>query len=526
MTARALTLVLALLSGPAWAHSEREEVRGPVAYALAVSGPITRQDGTWLDAGEAVENGARLTLPGGASATMAQNGRIERWEGPGTVLVNAVAARLNVAGTSVRRPHVEERGNALTGDVRAPAGAGQVMSALGVPLTEAAWASQRAIDGGQLHALYRDVLNDRLAAAGVDRAVVEKLGLLDALPGDGSEQVALIGRYLDLAGATPDAAVVFEVPPTDTSLDSVRRYFGATLLDGVRGEAPHTFRVTRALDAVRTYGRTVADSLRRRGHTVFGVVVPYANTVENIVLRNGKPDDGVAALHALLARAGGYDAPMPTVALGYSQGGAVVRDYVARYGDSDGLDYALPLATMGGADGAGGDGVWSGRRGELRGKGVTVLSAVHAEDPARRVFGAGFFALAPRLADYARGGPEAGDVAIHADFHGSNTSPVPTGTDPAAARGIGTHGYPTSLVGALCDALFAGEHAAAWARRGDWAWDQRRDLPARAGGDFRTWVRDPWVIAGEYRPVGAGPVAPEPAPPAAPAASPAAPPTP
>ncbi|MFN7145921.1 MAG: hypothetical protein ACK4YP_19245, partial [Myxococcota bacterium] len=144
--------LLALLD--AAAHSERAAERAPVAWALVVEGRIARQDGTWLDAGEAIEVGASFDVPAGAFATVAHNGRLDRWEGPGTVHVGATAVRVTLAGHTVRKPHVEALTNALTGDLRAPAGRDQVTSALGIPLTDGAWARQDAIDGGQLHTLY------------------------------------------------------------------------------------------------------------------------------------------------------------------------------------------------------------------------------------------------------------------------------------------------------------------------------------------------------------------------------------
>ncbi len=502
----AVALVAALSA--ALAHSERAVERGPVAWALAVEGRITRNDGTWLDVGEVIEVGARLSLPPGATATVAHNGRIEKWVGPGTVRVGPVAARMTVGGTATRQPHVEELGNALTGEVRAPSGPGQVATALGIPLTDAAWARQDAIDGGQLRGLYRDVLNDRLAAAGVDRALVEKLGLLYALPGDGGEQAALVGRYFDLAGATPDAALLLEVPPTDLSREAVRRNAGGTLLDTIGGERPHTFRMSPKLDGIRMYGEDVADALRRRGHVVFGLLVPYANTAENIVLRSARPEDGVETLHQLLVRAGGRDGAVPTVALGYSQGAAVVRGYVDRYGDSDGLDYAVSLATMGGADGAGAEGVWSGKRGMVRGDGVTELAVVHPNDPARWVFGNGLFALLPSLVRFERGGRErGGDVLLHMGYHGGPDAPLPHGADAKAAMAVGTHGYPTAYLAPLYDDLLAGRHDGAWARRGDWAWDVRVELVDRERGDYHTWRTDPRVVADGY--VAAAPAAPE-----------------
>ncbi|MDP2307383.1 MAG: hypothetical protein Q8P18_15260 [Pseudomonadota bacterium] len=445
--------------------------RAPLAWALAVEGRVVRNDGTSLDAGEALEPGAQLTLPVGAVVTAAQNGRIVRWEGPSSVRVTPTAVRLSPAeggGEVVRRPHIEPGPTMLAGDTQAPAGAAQWTSALGVPLNAGAWARQDAIDGGTLHALYRDALAGRLAEAGIDRALVTKMGVEDALPGNRSEQIALVGGYLDLAGATPGATVVFEVPPTFAP-DLATGSAGGAVLRGIFAK-PKTFRADRELDEARQYGLAVAGVLRARGSSVFALVVPYANTVENIIARDARPADGVENLHHLLVRAGGLEGSLRTLAVGYGQGAAVVREYLARYGDSDGLDYAVPLAAMGGADGEGADGVWSGRVGPLRADGVPVLSVVHASDPARRVHGGSLVALTPgllHLAHEAR--PNGGDLPLLTRYHG----------------------YPTAYLATLIDDLLMGRHSGTWARRGDWAFDTRLELGPRL---------DPRVVADGYLP--------------------------
>lgn len=185
------------------------------------------------------------------------------------------------------------------------------------------------------------------------------------------------------------------------------------------------------------------------------------------MLRSARPDDGVDALHRLLQRAGDTE----TVVLGYSQGGTVVRRYLDRFGDTDGLDYALSLATMGGVDGAGGAGVWAGRRGINVATGVSALTIVHAADPARRVYGRNLPALTPRLLTYLRGGREGDDGALHS---GSEKLPPPRSSEEVK-RGLGTYGYPTPYVGALFDALYDGRFDGAWTRRGDWVFDGRAE---------------------------------------------------
>lgn len=490
-----------LLVDAAEAHSERAVERAPVLWALATRGTLTLHDGSEIRPGEALEVGARLKIPLDASLTAAHNGRIVRWDGPAEVRVGPVAVRVTYGESRLRQPHVEELGNALAGNTRAPSGAGQVVSALGIPLTAEAWARQDAIDGGAMRALYRDTLADRLAAAAVDRALVEKLGLLDALPGDGAEQVALVGRYLDLAGATPQAALVLEAPPTDVAAEPVRRHLGDTLLDGLRGEEPHTFRVSPKLDKVRLYARGLADALRRQGFAVYGVLVPYANTVENIVARNGRPDDGAEHLHQLLVRLGGYDAPVVTAAVGFSQGAAVLREYLGKYGDSDGLDYAVPLASMGGVDGAGAAGVWSGRTGAVRGAGVSVLAVTHARDPARRVHGKNLVAMLPGLWNFAdQGRPKGDDLGLHVGYLGSSYAPLSRGAKPDVALAAGVLGYPTPYLSAMYDDLLTGRHDAPWGQRGGWDFDLRVELPGRGDGDVVTTRTPAREVADRYVP--------------------------
>ncbi|MDP2315783.1 MAG: hypothetical protein Q8P41_22995 [Pseudomonadota bacterium] len=482
------------LAGIAVAAPERE----PVAWALAVTGKVLRNDGTWLDVGEGIEPGATLGLPAGAVVTVAHNGRVERWEGPGGVRVGVRDVRVEIAGTVARFPHVEPGLTTLSGDTVAAGDADQATSALGIPLTEAAWARQDGIDGGMLHVLYRDDLLRRLSAAGLDPDGVAKLGLSDALPGTRDEQVALVGRYLDLAGATPKAALVLEVPPTSAPTLDTGGGAGA-LARGVFAKKPHTLRITGELDKVRAYGQLVAELLRGRGAVVFALVVPYANTVDNVIARSARPADGVENLHNLLVRAGGLASEVRTIAFGYSQGAAVLREYLARYGDSDGLDYALPVATMGGVDGRGADGVWSGKVGPQRADGVAVLEVVHARDPARWIYGRTLLGLTPGLFNFLQEGrPRGDDLALHMGYHGSVTTPLPSAGNADLALRAGIHGYPMGYLAPLVDDLFAGRYAGAWARRGDWTFDTRAELTGAATGDFRTWKQDPRAVADGY----------------------------
>ena len=299
------------------------------------------------------------------------------------------------------------------------AGRGQELSALGIPLTADAWARQDAVDAGMLHVLYLDVLQRRMDTAHADRSMLAKLDLLDAMPGDVGEQVALVSAYLDLAMATPDASMILEFLPTDTRAEAVGRNAGHTLLETLAGAQPRTFRVSANLDKIRIYARGLSELLQRRGRTPFALALPYANTVENIVARVARPGDGVEVLQQYLSRIGGQDSSVETTAFGYSQGAAVVREYLARYGDHDGLDYAISVATMGGVDGAGADGIWAGQQGA-----TLALSVVHADDPARDVHGRSALALSPALAAFVAGGDTR---ALHQCYFGAPCGPLPPG---------------------------------------------------------------------------------------------------
>lgn len=453
--------------------------RGPVAWALAVEGDVAREPSGTLQPGQAIEPGARFVVPTGASVLLAHAGTFERWEGPSEVRVERDGVRVTLAGTPLWRPHTPEGTNALTGDVRVPAGRGQELSALGIPLTEDAWARQDAIDGGLLHVLYLDLLSRRIATAGADRSLLERLDLVDALPGDTGEQVALVSSYLDLAVATPDAAMVLELFPTDVRLDVARRNLGSTLGEALLGVRPHTFRVSPVLDRIRVYPLGLAEVVRSRRRTAFALVIPYANTVENIVARVGRPGDGVEVLHQYLTRLGGKDSPVETTAIGYSQGAAVVRDYLVRYGDHDGLDFAVSLATMGGVDAAGGEGVWAGHIGE--GGGTRALAVVHAEDPARKLHGRSLIGLWPKMTAFLDDEP---GRELHECHFGAPCGPLPPGLDREAALRAGIFGYPAPYLAALYEALYGDRFRGAFARRGEWRFDVREELTGWRTGDF------------------------------------------
>jgi hypothetical protein len=126
---------------------------------------------------------------------------------------------------------------------------------------------------------------------------------------------------------------------------------------------------------------------------------------------------------------------------------------------------------------------------------------VHADDPARGVWGPNVFELLPSLYSFARGGrPRGQDLALHMGYHGSSMTPLPAGVKPGASLGVGLHGYPLPYLAPMVDDLFAGRLDGAWARRGDWAYDTRVELTNVTKGDFTTWRHDPRGVADGYLP--------------------------
>jgi hypothetical protein len=491
--------LLALLAPSASAGAGDGTGREPVAWALEVEGHVTGVSGRALHVGDAIEPDAVFHLDRDAIVRIAHGGRIEEWDGPADVTIGRDAVRVRTDAGTTRTPHEEDAVTGLAGRIRAPIGHDQVYGALGVPLTAGAWARQDRIDGGVLHAAARTALFTRLAQGGVDDAEVTKAGLVDGLAGSVVEQEGLVRTYLSLAGQARGAALLLELSPTYEDPTRLGGRISTTLLQRAGGGLPHTFRANAEVDKIRTYSLDLADSLRRRGYAVFALVVPYANTIENIVARNGRPEDGADALHHYLETAArfGEGSDLTTVAFGYSQGAAAVRAYVARYGDADGLDYAVPLAVMGGADGRGAEGVWAGTWGRKAGAGVAMLSVVNAGDPARWIYGRTLVALAPRLANYVEGHGAliSGDRSLHEGYYGSRFAPVPYGADRDAALAVGLFGYPTAYLAPLYDALFQDRYVGVYERRADWRYDAREELVHPDKGDFATWRQDPVAIA-------------------------------
>jgi pimeloyl-ACP methyl ester carboxylesterase len=324
---------------------------------------------------------------------------------------------------------------------------------------------------------------------------------LDSLEPEEREefQEQVLHAYMQRAKNDEDAAFMLELLPTDTDkpLGQVTESLGDAL---IKGQGANDFRVGDMVGKIRQGAVTMADSLRERGNNVYALPVPYANTIPNIIGRTGTPSDGADHLHNYLEHLG---PDMTTVTTGYSQGGAAVMDYVARYGDQDGLDYALALAPMGGADQHGGEGVYSGEM-----NGVSTLGIMNSADPAKRIHGDYLVDLLDPMLTFVSGGKQEKqglDGSLHSGYYGDPSHPLPEGVDPLAAMAAGTMGYPTAyvehMIGDMFDDRLNGQE---YKRRGDWDFDLRDEL-LQNGMDGKPLDptrlrRDGRQVANEYLP--------------------------
>jgi hypothetical protein len=430
------------------------------------------------------------------------------WVGKG---VSGVGSGLQGGAGGVREFFgLDQDGNDFTGHVDIPRDSDehtQQYSELGLPMTEDAWAMQNAIDGGKLAEEYDRTLLSSLQAGGVlqrlvrdgvikadsipesfdelDPAEFERLitaikqelgsgrAFLDSLKPEEREefQEQVIHNYMGRAKNDENAAFMLELMPTDTT-GMPGQMLEATGDALIRGQGANDFKVGETVGKIRQGAVSMADSLRARGDNVYALPVPYANTVPNIIGRTGKPSDGADHMHNYLEHLG---PDMTTVATGYSQGGAAVMDYLDRYGDQDGLDYALALAPMGGTDQHGGNGVYSGEM-----NGVSTLSIMNQRDPAQGIHGDYLVDLIDPMLTFVSEGKQQQrglDGSLHSGFYGDPDHPLPEGVDPLEAMAAGTMGYPTQYVEPMLDDLFGGRYSdTPYARRGDWNFDLRDEL--------------------------------------------------
>ncbi|MCK6522062.1 hypothetical protein L6R49_11530 [Myxococcota bacterium] len=375
----------------------------------------------------------------------------------------------------------------------------QQFSGLGIPLTDEAWARQNAIDGGKLKRLHDTTLLGTLSDAGVldqlvqsgdisaedaqqDFSAMEPEALAElvrTVDGAGATQdffaamdsktwttfqEGILDSYIAMANADPEKAAFFlDVLPTELDIKP-------SILELTGDEAPNDFRAGAVTSMMREGSVRASELLREQGKETYGLVVPYANTAENIVRNQGSPVDGTEHLSRYL---GQLDARTTTMASGYSQSGAAVLDYANQHGGTQGLDYVNAIAPMGGADRQGGDGVWAGTvRANEQDPGVQVTSFMNHADPAKYIHTAdGNAAFHAALANFAM--PESifgvdtkkGDGELHAGF------PDESNRDPQH----GSNGYPMDMAVNYIGDMLNGEYTNKdYGRIGDWTPDRRK----------------------------------------------------
>jgi len=200
-----------------------------------------------------------------------------------------------------------------------------------------------------------------------------------------------------------------------------------------------------------------------RTENSFGLAIPYANNIANVLDRSGDPTDGADNLNAVLAL---LNPEVETIGNGYSQGGAAVLSAVARPKGGRALDQAIALAPMGGCNRQGGKGLWAGKVGE-----TSVVCATHSKDPAADITpGGGNWEMAKKAYSFEE---RPLDRALHSDtceWQGQKS-----GLCDAAPDTQGTHGYPEPLVEQAVQLSETSDerNPQAYQRIQDWEWDQR-----------------------------------------------------
>jgi hypothetical protein len=265
---------------------------------------------------------------------------------------------------------------------------------------------QGSIDSGKLHEVY-----DELKTTGKYK---------DA----NSLDQAVINEYIgDAHKEGKGAAFMEEMMPTqvDASLGGI-----AKTAVGADGPANHPLAVDKNTAMMRLGDAELAQSFEKAnpGKDMYSLVVPYSNSVQNIIANDGVPKDGVAKMGDYLNRLNNKD--VTTIATGYSQGGAAVLGYEAAHPKNDqGLNYAVALAPMGGTDQHGATGVWSGAR-----DGTNTFSVSHQLDPAAGIYDSGGALGKAHLWEGMTNFIASPNGFLHGD---------PNKTDGR----LGTYGYPT-----------------------------------------------------------------------------------
>ncbi len=481
--AAALAAPAPLYVPPTWAEAEAPAWDG--AAGLLLSGSLTR-DGEPLAPGTPLWEGERLRVEGEATVLLATRPTPLRLS-PGSWRVEAEGRSSADAATPepwIPPPHLpRDRGSFVA-----------QYDALGLPRTPAAWGWQDRVDGGSLAAARDRLLAARLEAAGGVEAP-PNLGLL--AQGRGSRALAetLLAPPAPTEAHSPSPlcpqgeVLLLELFPTASGAGSSLRAAPRTVGRALTLRGPDEWRADAVMGYIRLYSAMLGDALRGVGCRVRAWPVPYANTVENIVLRRGEPRDGAENLRRLLARA---PAGLGRAAIGYSQGGGALRAALARHGDALGLDLAVILGPMGGVDGAGGRGLWSGQRGR-----TLTLAVSHTLDPAADIpAGVGLIRLTPGMLNFFRDPGRGGTRwSLHSLWYGWEDD----GADPTLGLDAGIFGYPAALVRPLLDELVGGLHDAPYGPRGAWEHDLRL-LLVDPPEDLRTLRVEAQGLVAAYRP--------------------------
>jgi hypothetical protein len=291
----------------------------------------------------------------------------------------------------------------------------QQFTPLGLPATDHSWGLQNRVDGGMLRLIHdlhflRLVPLPALIARGIDRERYELLGLPepDLSPSEFRRRRYELAAHVRTFDADPAMRLLFarmhrkdytahQMGILDAYISQAAAHAerAVLLLDLLPTElgkkdwldfSPNNFMVGRLIAEARYTAIRLAGESRRRGRSVFGLVVPYSNTVANILYRGGRPEDGAVHLGNFVRRIAGKEPRLLQVAVGYSQGSTAVLLYCRQRGGSEGLGAAVALAPMGGNDGSGATGVHMGELGHKPERpGVPTLAITHQKDLAAEI---------------------------------------------------------------------------------------------------------------------------------------------
>lgn len=318
-------------------------------------------------------------------------------------------------GAAARERKILARAESISsGPYAPPAGAARAKIAYtpaGIPLDDEAWAIQSAIDGGKL------------------------LKLHGAMAPGGAPDEAVVRAYLELASAGgAGAAFMAELLPTDTG-----HLLRAPATEGLRGTAWTAMARLGNMRVARAYLRA------NPGRSMYALLVPYSNTVRNVLESRAAPLDGVRSLERYVAGVAG--SKVAVIVVGYSQGAAVALEYEAAHPSNDqGVSYVVALAPMGGADRRGESGVWSGVR-----DGARTLAVANASDPAIRLYHSSAGRVFLRAVAFA----VSPGRRLHSELADGDAKDGPIG-------------YEAAALGPRLDEFFENAAAAAYGKESEW----------------------------------------------------------